>query len=232
MARGRMLSRAISLDEKVDGLPDDTSRLLFTWLIPHLDCEGRMYGDAQAVKSIVFPRRSIPTLKIEKILSVLDEAGLIIRYSVNGNEYLTMPGFEKHQIGLRKDRESSSQIPSITPESLQSNSDNSPAQVKSKLKSKLSISKDKYGEFANVLLTDNEYKKLVEKFGEEGANLWIITLSEGKELKGYTYKNDYLAILKWERRDGKDETRGQNGANRQGDSASRYEASVGVPITR
>jgi hypothetical protein len=57
-----------------------------------------------------------------------------------------------------------------------------------------------YGEFKNVRLTDKDYKTLQEKF----PNSWeerIRTLSEGKEMRGYKYKNDYLAILKWASRE-------------------------------
>ena len=139
-----MISKAISLDSKVNALPDDTARLLWTWLIPHLDSEGRMYGDAQAIKSIVFPRRSISTAKVERILQQLEQKNLIIRYSVNGNTYLSAPNFEKHQLGIRKDRESPSQIPPITPDKLPTNSVKSPTEVKEKLKYKLNIKKDIY----------------------------------------------------------------------------------------
>ena len=116
MARGRMISKAISLDEQVNALSDDTARLLFTWLITHLDCEGRGHGDAVTVKSIVFPRRTISPQKVEKYLKELEKNKLIARYFVNGNQYLWAKNFEKHQIGLRKDKESPSQIPPFTPE--------------------------------------------------------------------------------------------------------------------
>lgn len=131
-----MLSKVISLDEKVNALSDDTCRLLFTWLIPHLDCEGRIYGDALTVKSIVFPRRSISGGKIEKYLKELEKHELVFRYSVNGNEYLLMKGFEKHQPGLQKSKESPSQIPPIPPELLQSNDGVAPTEVKEEVKVK------------------------------------------------------------------------------------------------
>jgi len=114
MARGRMISKSISLDEKVNALSDDACRLLFTWLIPHLDCEGRMHGDPITVKSIVFPRRKISAGKVEKYLKELEKNELILRYSVDGNQYLSAPNFEKHQVGLRKTQESPSQIPPFT----------------------------------------------------------------------------------------------------------------------
>lgn len=60
--------------------------------------------------------------------------------------------------------------------------------------------KHKYGEHKNVLLTDDEYIKLQEKFPDD-YEMRIETLSEGIALKGYKYKSHYLAILKWARND-------------------------------
>ncbi len=136
MPRGRFLSKSISLDEKVNALSDDTARLLFTWLISHLDCEGRLHGDAMTVKSIVFPRRKISERRIDKYLNEIAKLNLIIRYSVNGNTYIVAPHFEKHQMGLQKSKEAQSQIPPFTPELLKSKSKQSPPQVKVKVKVK------------------------------------------------------------------------------------------------
>jgi hypothetical protein len=141
MARGRFINKAISLDEKVDALSDDTARLLFTWLIAHLDCEGRMHGDAVTVKSIVFPRRNISQRKIEKYLKELEKFELIFRYSVNGNQYLWMKNFEKHQVGLKKNREAQSQIPPFTQELIRTNVGESPSEVKVKVKVKVKTPK-------------------------------------------------------------------------------------------
>ena len=55
--------------------------------------------------------------------------------------------------------------------------------------------KHKYGEFDNVLLTDEDLQKLKDKFPDYEKK--IEEFSEGLELKGYVYKNHYLAILKW-----------------------------------
>ena len=57
--------------------------------------------------------------------------------------------------------------------------------------------KHKYGEFGNVLLTDDEYQKLVDKLGKEKADAVIKNYSEIKEMKGYKYNSDYMALLKW-----------------------------------
>lgn len=56
--------------------------------------------------------------------------------------------------------------------------------------------KHKYGTHNNVLLTDEEYKKLQERFPTDYEEK-INTLSEGLALKGYKYKSHYLAVIKW-----------------------------------
>lgn len=59
--------------------------------------------------------------------------------------------------------------------------------------------KHKYGEHKNVLLTDDEFEKLKNKFNDYQER--IERLSEGIALKGYKYKSHYLAILNWARND-------------------------------
>ena len=142
MARGRFVSKAISLDENVDSLSNDTVRLLFTWLITHLDCEGRMYGDPQTVKSIVFPRRSMKAQTIEKYLLELEHKGLILRYSAPSGFYLCMKNFDKHQPGLNKSREAQSQIPPPSQELIQSNVGVSPSEVKVKEQDKVEVKEE------------------------------------------------------------------------------------------
>ena len=66
---------------------------------------------------------------------------------------------------------------------------------------KISIDKNIYGEFKNVLLTDEEYHKL------EQANLlpYIEKLSSYIASKGKKYKSHYATILTWSRGDKKNE---------------------------
>jgi len=119
MARGRMLNKKICRDLDVHNLSDDTCRLLFSWLIAHLDKEGRTYGDPTIVKSNVFPRRTDLSIEtIENYIIELDYACLIFRYENNGDLYIWFPGFDENQVGLRKDREPDSEIPPPTNEQL------------------------------------------------------------------------------------------------------------------
>lgn len=66
--------------------------------------------------------------------------------------------------------------------------------------------KHKHGEYNHVLLTETEYKKLTELWGEQELSRMIKILDEGIETKGYKYKSHYLAIKKW-----KDNEKTQNG---------------------
>lgn len=65
------------------------------------------------------------------------------------------------------------------------------------------IPKHKYGEFKNVLLSDEDLEKLKNKFPSDYMDR-IKRLDEGIELRGYKYKNHYLAIIKWADKDQKD----------------------------
>jgi predicted phage replisome organizer len=62
--------------------------------------------------------------------------------------------------------------------------------------------KHKYGTHKNVLLTDEEYLKLKERYPTDYDEK-INTLSEGLALKGYKYKSHYLACIKWAQGDEK-----------------------------
>ena len=68
--------------------------------------------------------------------------------------------------------------------------------------------KKRYGEFNNVLLTDEQYNKLRDKYSDNGAKDWIEILSRGIASKGYKYKDHYATILNWVHRDEKDKKPG------------------------
>jgi hypothetical protein len=109
MARGRMLNNKVSASKQMnDLLPDDTCRLLATWLISHLDKNGVFYGEAVMVKSYVLPRRADVTVEqVEGYLQAMEEAELIVRFQARRERWLWWPSFADNQVGLRADRESS-----------------------------------------------------------------------------------------------------------------------------
>ncbi len=48
-----------------------------------------------------------------------------------------------------------------------------------------------------VFLTDDEYKKLIEKFGKSGTQVKIKSLDDALAIHGYKYNSHYRVILKW-----------------------------------
>ncbi len=69
--------------------------------------------------------------------------------------------------------------------------------------------KEKRTHLGNVLLTDEEYQKLIERFGEAGTKYRIAELSEGIYSKGYKYLSHFHTILSWERRKEKEKSSGK-----------------------
>ena len=68
--------------------------------------------------------------------------------------------------------------------------------IEEKKKTKAST-KHKYGEYKNVLLTDDEYKKLEDQYGSSSLQSIITYLDEYLEMKGNKYKSHYMVIKKW-----------------------------------
>lgn len=113
--------------------------LLFTWCLPHLDCEGRMNGEPGVVRGKVVPLR--PEFTEERVAACLWElaqARLVTWYWKAESRHLAFPGFADHQAGLRKDREAPSRVPpptssGVTPVELRSNSGSGPELVPPKV---------------------------------------------------------------------------------------------------
>jgi len=109
MARGRMLNRTVCASLKFQQLPDDTARLLATWLISHLDKAGVFYADPTMVRSLIFPRRTdISVEQVASYLRAMADVGLIYLFEAQGETWQCWPGFADNQVGLRADRETTS----------------------------------------------------------------------------------------------------------------------------
>ncbi len=102
MAEKRMLSKVISISEKVNLLPDVFDMLLFTWMIPHTDDFGRMAGSPAKIKALVVPMLDKGIADVARSLDVLADAGLILIYEAEGDRVIQVVNFEKHQSGLHK----------------------------------------------------------------------------------------------------------------------------------
>lgn len=110
MARGRFISNEITKDRQVHELSCDTCRLAYTWLITLADSEGRVTGEPDLLLSALFPRRrDITPDTIQQYIDEWVEAGFVLLYlGSDGDRVIQLINFDKHQIGLRKDRETAS----------------------------------------------------------------------------------------------------------------------------
>ena len=135
MPRGRMINKQITRSEKVASLPIE-GQLLYTWMIPHADIEGRLHGDVWTIKAIVPLVTEITPENIPQLLTKMKEVGLIDYYG-NTAKYIQIHRFSDFQ-RLHKDRESPSAIPGsqTTHAQLMRNSCATHAQLSYKVKEK------------------------------------------------------------------------------------------------
>ena len=106
-----MIKKNVSTSRKLAELKSDSARLLWTWILPHLDVAGRFSGESEVIKGLVVPRlKHFTPTKVEAILQELCGVGLIRLYRVDGERYLEFRRFEDFQ-NLRTDREAESKIP-------------------------------------------------------------------------------------------------------------------------
>lgn len=126
-----MLKKLISYSRRLASLKNDTHRLIYTWLIAHLDIEGRFHADSTIIKGSVVPRLKHITEKIiDQAILDMAQNELIFLYQEDGDKYLELRKFEDHQY-LRKEREAPSKIPPITEKNqLPINAGVNPAQIK------------------------------------------------------------------------------------------------------
>ncbi|WP_029516270.1 hypothetical protein [Paenibacillus polymyxa] len=126
MAEKRMISKSISISEKVNMLPDVFDMLLFTWIIPHTDDFGRLTGSPAKVKALVVPMLDKSMKDVERSIKSLHDAGLIIWYQINTDKYIQVINFDNHQQGLHKRTKSKFPEPQIENTSIPEYSRNFP----------------------------------------------------------------------------------------------------------
>lgn len=117
MARGRFISKSMNENTRLEAMPIDCVDFLKR-VITISDVEGRLKGSSDYLSKILYPLRDISGRQVEGWLNSLwnskdDDTGLglLERYRANGRDYIWLPGFDKHQKGIRKDREAPSEIP-------------------------------------------------------------------------------------------------------------------------
>ena len=88
-------------------------RLLFIGLWLMADCNGNLENRPRKMKAIIFP---FDNIEIEPLLINLDKSGLIRTYTVQGQSYINIPKFLKHQTPHKNERETGGKFPNYTSE--------------------------------------------------------------------------------------------------------------------
>ena len=96
MAKGRMLDKVIILSKKLNKISEGAENLYYRTLVC-VDDYGRYHADPEIIKGQIYPRRKISISIIKKRLDELWKAGLIKLYEDDGETYLEITSFEKHQ---------------------------------------------------------------------------------------------------------------------------------------
>ena len=93
----RILKESIRTSKSINAMSDFQFRL-WAYLITYVDDFGRGSAEPDILKGFVFPRRKCVTeATIKSALLDLANLGLVILYEVDGESYLSLRNWEKHQ---------------------------------------------------------------------------------------------------------------------------------------
>ncbi|MEU3020831.1 hypothetical protein ABZ635_25995 [Nocardiopsis sp. NPDC007018] len=73
------------------------ARLTFIGLWTHVDDEGRCVDDARLVKAAVWPLDDRTAKDVDVDLWEISDAGLVLRYAVDGKKFIAVSGWQEHQ---------------------------------------------------------------------------------------------------------------------------------------
>lgn len=107
MARIRSVKPEFFTDDDVASLPFE-ARLLFIGMWTQADRAGRLEDRPRRLKAVVFPYDDVD---VEAMLEQLVTVGFIVRYSVQGKDFIAIRSFEKHQCPNVKEPESTIPAP-------------------------------------------------------------------------------------------------------------------------
>ena len=105
MARARNIKPGFFLNDELAEI-EPLGRLLFAGLWTIADREGRLEDRPKKIKAAVLP---YDDCNVDSLLQELNNKGFIVRYTVNGNSYIAIINWKKHQNPHIK--EAASEIP-------------------------------------------------------------------------------------------------------------------------
>lgn len=203
----RIIKESAFLSDKIASLSDFQFRL-WVGLITQADDAGR--GDARPaiIKGHIFALRERVTIKdVDDALHALAAYGCVSLYSVDGKPYYMFPGWTEHQrVRDVKPKYPApengdlltdcGELPQIAADCrLNPNPNPNP---NPNTRENARTHKEKYGEYAHVMLTKAEFDKLGEEYGSAMRDSCIDFLDKYIE-ENPTYKkaSHYLTIKRW-----------------------------------
>ena len=223
----RILKESICTSDSVDKLTW-FEEVLFYRLIVNCDDYGRFDGRPSIIKSRLFPlKETLTTKTVSGAIKKLENVGLVTLYVFEGRPYLYLPTWDHHQ-SVRAKRskfpapenvqasasicmqmksnesicmqmKSNASICSRNPIQSESESE-SESNAGEGARARSTPTKDRFGEFDNVLLSQDEFNKLVELYPTDYQER-IDRLSSYIASKGTRYKSHYATIRNWARRE-------------------------------
>ena len=193
-------------DRKVadDFTPEDRYFYLYLFTNPHTNlCGCYEISIKQTIAETGYSRDSI-----ENLLKRFEEVHDVIRYSSKTGEVLILNWHKYNWTSSEKFRKplldqiraiKSPDFKSYLLMVFESENDTVSDTVKDKKKKNKKIA---YGEFNNVMLTDEEYAKIIDRWPKD-YNEKIENLSTYIAKTGKKYKSHYATLLSWDRMDAK-----------------------------
>ena len=167
--------------------------------------DGR-YWSYNTIKAFTEMFPYLSTQNIRTAIQKLLKAELIVSGEFADDPYDHTKWYSVTEKGMRFyqiDMSESTILESLTPTSrIVSSNKSTIIQIENNTDNKQHIDKHPYGEFDNVLLTDDELRKLREKFPSSWEEK-IENLSQYMASKGKAYKSHYATILNWDRKNTK-----------------------------
>lgn len=220
MPRNRMIKPEFWASETLARVSRD-ARLTFVGIWNFCDDYGFYLHSMRSILGDIYPLdESVDEKKLTTWVNELIAEKLIIPIEYKGKKILFVTSWAEHQMVQHKSKRAfieDADLESVIRDTLESHEDlmthylesHAPKKKvkekdKGKVKEKVKV-KTPYGEGKTVLLTDEEYEKLINGWGDKGkayktedAVEWAIEeLDMGIRSKGYTYTNHYAALQGW-----------------------------------
>jgi len=196
---------------------DPLARLLFIGMWTIADKAGRLRDKPKRIKVQVLP---YDDCDIDELLFALADAGHIERYEVDGEDYIQICGWSKHQ-NVSKSREAASKIPDPTgdlspedtytarDERVQDECHTSEAHESGTQGKGIGIGKGiknpptpQTGGGVRDRLTDEEYDDLVGLYGKRATDDLLHQIDMHMRSKGTRYRSIHATVISWAERKG------------------------------